>query len=237
MAIRDERPYGPSAPAESAVCDRPIAPNALKAGKPARSVEDRWEQERQALSRELHDNVAHLIMAGLNSLEMSDHYEREQRGNRALAKREFATRILRQALMITRELASRVRCGRTVDSNDAAAARLPAELAPRPTPHETRVLADETELLVILSEALGNALTHSGADDITVRLRAEPRNFDASVEDNGVGISRALHDQPGSLGLQSMRERTAQLGGSFCIMDGPSGGTRISVTVPLEDRT
>ncbi|MGA4844470.1 ATP-binding protein [Streptomyces sp. G45] len=95
---------------------------------------------------------------------------------------------------------------------------------------------DEAEVFLILREALGNALLHSGARDITIRLRAASGTVSASVEDNGSGVAPGLREHHASLGLQSMRERTALLGGSFTMERGPSGGTQVNVTVPMAVR-
>src|SRR5690606_9613577 len=63
-------------------------------------------QQRQALSRELHDRVAHAIAVGLNCLELSDRYALSGATERANAKRADALRGLRQALAAARDLAT-----------------------------------------------------------------------------------------------------------------------------------
>lgn len=53
------------------------------------------------------------------------------------------------------------------------------------------------------------------------------------VRDNGVGIEGSDIDNPKSLGILGMQERTALLGGSIGIKGDRGKGTTIVVTIPL----
>lgn len=196
----------------------------------------RWA-ERQALSRELHDWVAHSIAVGLNCMEMSDYYASEDRPEKAQSKRHDATEAFRQALGMTRALAARVRTPR---AGGPLVEGAPAVKAPVAGPVEAGTSERfDPEVFLILREAVGNALTHSGADDITIRLQTGGETMTAAVEDDGTGpeASRQVSDDETSgLGLQSMLERAALLGGSFTMAPRPSGGTRVDVTVPMAAR-
>jgi signal transduction histidine kinase len=55
----------------------------------------------------------------------------------------------------------------------------------------------------------------------------------ATVEDDGPGIPAEKVDSTASLGLQSIRERAALLGGTCRILSAESTGTKVVVTVPL----
>jgi signal transduction histidine kinase len=62
-----------------------------------------------------------------------------------------------------------------------------------------------------------------------------------AVEDNGVGFDRKdsaadAADRYG-VGMLSMRERTAALGGTFRVESAAGRGTRIYVVIPLEEGT
>jgi signal transduction histidine kinase len=52
------------------------------------------------------------------------------------------------------------------------------------------------------------------------------------IEDDGLGIDPAA---PAGVGLRSMRERAAELNGTFVIGANPGGGTRVRVSLPLTD--
>ena len=81
----------------------------------------------------------------------------------------------------------------------------------------------------MLKEAVTNAVKHSGASRLDMRLRFSPQGFEAVVQDNGNGFD-AEKSRPGR-GLTSIRKRAEELGGE---MNGSSvGGTRCRFWIPL----
>ena len=67
--------------------------------------------------------------------------------------------------------------------------------------------------------------------------RAQPGGLETTIVDNGSGFdadAASLHTEV-HLGLQSMRERAAILGGTVSVTSGATG-TTISVHIPLESR-
>lgn len=83
----------------------------------------------------------------------------------------------------------------------------------------------------ILQEALNNVVRHAGAREAWVRVRYEPHRMELVVEDHGKGMPA----EPGALGigLIAMRERARMLKGSISFTTPPEGGTRVTVSVPL----
>ena len=57
--------------------------------------------------------------------------------------------------------------------------------------------------------------------------------MNAAVQDDGPGIPEEKVDSAASLGLQSIKERAALLGGTCRILSAESTGTKVVVTVPL----
>jgi signal transduction histidine kinase len=88
----------------------------------------------------------------------------------------------------------------------------------------------ETLIYRVAQEAIGNALRHSGAGQVTVSLVQRQRRVVLEVSDSGVGFDAA--GPPAGLGLASMRERAAQAGGSLTISSAPGKGTRVRLSVP-----
>ncbi len=82
----------------------------------------------------------------------------------------------------------------------------------------------------VLQEALNNAARHSGAAEAWVRLIVEPASLQLEVEDHGKGL-QAGH--PRGLGITTMRERAALLGGALELVAPPAGGTLVRLRVPL----
>jgi signal transduction histidine kinase len=82
----------------------------------------------------------------------------------------------------------------------------------------------------IVCEALTNVVRHSGARTCAVTL-VRDKGLRVEVVDDGVGISG---DRGRGLGLGSMRERAAELGGTLVIDSPPDGGTRIVARLPIQ---
>jgi signal transduction histidine kinase len=84
----------------------------------------------------------------------------------------------------------------------------------------------------IVCEALTNVARHSGARTCTVALTRD-KGLHVEVIDDGVGLNG--HGRQGrGLGLGSMRERAAELGGSFAVDAPPNGGTRVAAWLPIQ---
>ncbi|MFD0856712.1 sensor histidine kinase, partial [Actinomadura adrarensis] len=189
--------------------------------------------ERRALSRDLHDRVAQAIAAGLNGLQLSEHYHRGGRSECATDKWLEACSTLRQALELTKEMATRLRFAAPEhDSGKPSGGRAEANKEGDGVPIVSAGVAAAGELFLVLREAIDNALTHAEAETITIRLSVEREAVVVSVEDDGGGIARDMLASPASLGLRSMRERAELLGGTFRLTTATPEGTRVDVTVP-----
>jgi signal transduction histidine kinase len=91
--------------------------------------------------------------------------------------------------------------------------------------------AIETAIYRITQEAITNVVRHAQATRCTVRLSCTDNEILVKVEDNGRGLPTTY--QPG-IGLQTMRERAAELNGETIIDVSPQGGTRVLTRLPLE---
>lgn len=90
----------------------------------------------------------------------------------------------------------------------------------------------EDHLFRIVQEALSNALRHSKATELDIKLLHPPDGIRLSIRDNGVGFD--LDDKKlASYGLVSMKERVSEIGGTLSVITAPGRGTRIEIRVPL----
>jgi signal transduction histidine kinase len=100
---------------------------------------------------------------------------------------------------------------------------------------ESRALrpAIHYEVFRIGSEAIRNALKHSGANSIQVEL-AYVNGLRLLVRDEGTGIpEEVLHSgKEGHFGLEGMRGRADRIGGSLEIYSRADAGTEVCLTVP-----
>ena len=85
------------------------------------------------------------------------------------------------------------------------------------------------QLLTVLSEALSNAIRHSGAREIDVAVMVDNGVVQVKVTDGGVGFV----DPPRRSGLSNMEERASRLGGTCSVRSGSGEGTAVVWTVPL----
>jgi signal transduction histidine kinase len=92
----------------------------------------------------------------------------------------------------------------------------------------------ERHLLRVAEEALSNAVRHSGASAVTVRLAgADGGDVVLSVADDGQGFDPAARSIASRrLGLTSMRERVEALGGTLEITSAAGRGTTVQASVP-----
>jgi len=96
-------------------------------------------------------------------------------------------------------------------------------------------LSDELQLVTyrVAQEALSNAVRHSDARHIRVRLRLDERSLELRVSDDGTGFD-VDRTGPG-LGLAGMRERALLVGAALEIDSGPGIGTRVRLWLPIAD--
>jgi len=81
----------------------------------------------------------------------------------------------------------------------------------------------------ICQEALMNVLKHADARHVVVRVRAGDL-LTLEIQDDGAGLTGQA---TGGIGLGSMRERAAEVGGRCTVSVRDGGGTRVSVCFPL----
>jgi signal transduction histidine kinase/ligand-binding sensor domain-containing protein len=105
-------------------------------------------------------------------------------------------------------------------------------------------LSSETRHNVFLAfkEALHNAVKHSGASEVLIRLAVKENSFELAVADNGRGFtvgekkinSPVIQGRAASgNGLENMRRRLAAIGGSCEIQSAPGAGTKVVFSVQL----
>ena len=122
------------------------------------------------------------------------------------------------------------------ESNISATAAITG--TPHPLPADL-----EVTLLRAAQEALANARKHARAGQVTVTLSYMNDLVALDVHDNGTGFdtrSGKLQSHTGvegGFGLQAMRERVRQLGGSFLIESAPGEGTTLVVELPVAEST
>jgi signal transduction histidine kinase len=92
----------------------------------------------------------------------------------------------------------------------------------------------------VLQEAVNNALKHSGAELVSVRLTKTTNQIHLCVEDDGCGFEPNRTpidgDSLSGFGLESMHDRAAMAGGRLSIDSHPGQGTTICLELPREEQ-
>jgi signal transduction histidine kinase len=103
---------------------------------------------------------------------------------------------------------------------------------------DTQRLSANAELAIyrIAQEALNNALRHSHAQHITIRLYPYENGVCLTVIDDGDGFTPSqqldLYTRQGHFGLVGIQERVRQLDGKLNLVSFPGEGTTLSVYIP-----
>jgi two-component system nitrate/nitrite sensor histidine kinase NarX len=93
----------------------------------------------------------------------------------------------------------------------------------------------EVQLTRIVQEALANVKKHAPAAEVWLSVEANERLVRVVIRDNGPGFDPASVPQSGRFGLQTMRERAEGIGGSVLIESRADAGTRLEVTIPVDE--
>ena len=201
-------------------------------------------EERARLAREIHDTLAQGFV-GISS--QLDAVAVRMNGDMGVARQhlETARKMVRHSLTEARRSVMDLRASTLEDcdlpSALATAARqwtmgssVPVEIDIAGT---SRKLPEDVEqnVLRIAQEAVANAIKHSGARRIWVRLETEARRLLLQVKDDGCGFEPApvFSALDGHFGILGMRERAERLGGELALSSHPGQGTHVEVRVPL----
>jgi signal transduction histidine kinase len=199
------------------------------------------EEERRRIARELHDEAGQLLTAllvGLRTVEDARELaDVKVQGNRL---REIAAQAIDEVGRLARGLHPTV-----LDDHGLGVAlsryaaeyakthKIAVHLAPDELDFTNLSSAIQIALYRILQEALTNVARHSQAKTVSIRFTLSGAAVKVTVIDDGCGFdAEAVAVSSHRLGIQSMRERAAMLGGTVSFIP-QRKGTRMLVRVPL----
>jgi signal transduction histidine kinase len=207
------------------------------------------EEERRRIRRDLHDGLGPMLAAMTLKLDLTREQVRadpqgaetmldELKADTRTAVGEIRrlVRELRPPALDELGLADAIRqraaeLGTTESTGDSAdtANTSVSIVVDSPSLLPSLSAAVEVAAYRIAVEAMTNVIRHSGAQHCIVRLSAH-RELEVDVLDDGIGIDPT---SPAGVGLSSMRERSAELGGSCSIDRSSDGWTRVSARFPI----
>ncbi len=203
------------------------------------------EEERRRISRELHDETSQVLSALMMNIDLLETQIRAPAPFRARveavkALAEEAARNLDKMMLDLRpallDELGLIAALRWYAAQVTEVWGLPVEFAAERTgrlPEHVEVAAFR-----IVQEAVNNAVRHSQAGRIRVRVTTAEGSLRVEVEDDGVGFdfaevsARARTGE--AVGLEGMRERAELAGGVLNVESGPGRGTKVTAEIPLE---
>jgi signal transduction histidine kinase len=207
-------------------------------------LQDRIEEERARISREIHDELGQDLTAlnmGLYRLERGAAGRDAEAARQVAGLRELTAGTLESVRRISRELrppildelgfsAAVAWLVRTFAQSSGIAVELKPGRPPALPPEAA------TALYRVLQEALTNVARHAGAKKVLVRLRLERGVLTMLVKDDGRGVTPEALESPDSFGLTGMRERMRAAGGELDISAHSQGGTAVTARLPAGPR-
>ena len=208
------------------------------------------EQERQRLSRDLHDEIGHHLVVLKLYLGMISSELAKARPARIRERLDEAIGLVSQAIQSVRRLILDLGPVALEGVGFLPAIKLYARQFSARTGVKVRVRdrglpeqlpsSHETALYRLLQGALSNVLKHAQARSVRVMVGGAKGSWvEMTIEDDGIGFDTAVPRQ--AFGLAAMRDRVASLGGRLRVesaaaeVAGRRHGTRIDVELPLEN--
>ncbi|MCM3739296.1 sensor histidine kinase [Oceanobacillus luteolus] len=208
-----------------------------------KSLQEIVVQERNRLARELHDSVsqqlfaASMMMAAINLHDLPGDHEIKK-------KMQLVEKMLQQSQLEMRALLLHLRPvalkGKSlVEGIEELLREMKQKVSMDITWTVEELSVDkgiEDQLFRIMQEAMSNTLRHAMATSFHVLLIKREDTVILRISDDGIGFDMERM-KTGSYGMQNMRERAYEIGGTFKVVSLPNQGTKLEVKVPIPTET
>ncbi|PEJ57274.1 MULTISPECIES: sensor histidine kinase [unclassified Bacillus (in: firmicutes)] len=202
----------------------------------SQTIEDVVTKERHRLARELHDSVSQqlfaisMMISAINELGETTFKEQLQYIEKMAINAQSEMRALLLHLRPVQLEGKSLKEG---------VEKLLTELTNRQALQLKWKIDDislskgvEDHLFRIIQEALSNTLRHAKAKTFEIRIRKIEDFVLVRMIDDGIGFN-VENRKTGSYGLQSISERSSEVGGTAKIVSIPNRGTQIEVKIPV----
>lgn len=208
-----------------------------------KSLQEVVIQERNRLARELHDSVSQQLFAASMMMSAINEQQKENKEIDTLSLKHqlsMVEKMIQQSQLEMRALLLHLRpVALKGKSLHEGIKELLQELSERITLEiKTKIevfsveKGVEDQLFRILQEAISNTLRHANATTLEIMLIKRDQMIILRVVDDGVGFDMTEQSTTSSYGLENIKERANDLGGTVKIVSLPNKGTRLEVKVP-----
>lgn len=195
------------------------------------------EEERTAISRELHDVLGQNLTA--LKIDLKNMQAEESTNSEKL---DIMIEIVNDSIRKVQQISSDLRPGILDDLGLPSAIEWYLEEFENRTKIKCNYIPEEIEienpqistaLYRILQEAMTNIIRHSNADNVFIKLFYANNDIVLNIKDNGIGMSSNIINEAKSLGLIGIRERLKQFNGGLDILSENNKGVELNAKIPL----
>jgi signal transduction histidine kinase len=204
-------------------------------------MQQQVQEEKERLSRDLHDNLGSQLALLSNSVEQLDTANKKQQQiGSEIRKVKNTSKQLLQTLRETIWILNKEEVS-TEDFFDKLVDYITRYLHSYPSIHlsidENFVEAKNLnsnhalQLFRICQEAINNACKYSGSEILILKGISSCDELQILIEDRGIGFDVLSINTNNHYGLQNMKQRAASIGASLSIKTEPGKGTSISINL------
>lgn len=208
----------------------------LKEQQAQQEMQEKIQSERLRLSRDLHDSLgAELTL--ISSTADSEAYVRQDESKKGYEQigeiSRNASNILRDTIWAIRKDTLDVEefVGKLMQFIHRRQGTLNIQFDNQIKEEVELTPSQSLNLFRVCQECIHNTIKHAKAQVMKIEMRTNKGQIEIDLTDDGVGMGTKYSD---GYGLNNMRERVAEIGGTIVFESEPGHGTRVSVTVPRE---
>jgi two-component system sensor histidine kinase UhpB len=189
------------------------------------------DEERAAIARDLHDDVVQRLIAATvrirdldsaHAAKVADEFDGVVEDLRGMARGLHPTAVEQAGLdAALRDLCAGLSAREDIHV-DYSGPSAPDSLQPR----------ERLALYRVAQEALGNVARHAEVTVATVTLTIDDAGATLVIADAGTGFDPRKAARGAGIGVTSMHERVALLGGTLQVDSAPGKGTRVVAVLP-----
>ncbi|MFN3999909.1 tetratricopeptide repeat protein [Algoriphagus sp.] len=216
----------------------------LKAALAQIETQNKLQEQRMLISRDLHDNIGAQLTFIISAIENLKYFEpiKEQLTQRYDTIANFTKQTITElrdtiwamnsGSLTWEELSSRIRDYVRKAGQSASNIVFEYDINDRINPDTTIASATSIQVLRVVQEAVQNAIKYSEADRVEIKIDSTGKEILVNIHDNGKGFQES-EITPGN-GLYNMRKRAEELRGSLEIQSGAGSGTSILLVWPVD---
>lgn len=194
------------------------------------------QEEREALGKELHDNINQVLATSRLLLSMKTESVTEQRGL-MLQSGDLINNAIEEIRRLSRRLVMPRSGGESLAGELKSLVNKLQPALPFPICLQInaaeREMTDETKLLFfrVIQEGINNCVKYANPTQLTLALGRRGNGWELLIKDDGAGFD--INAAAEGIGLRNMRTRVEKAAGRFAVQSAPGRGCCLRIWVPL----